>query len=211
MTGASERVGSAAESLDRLREGNGRFATAVRDSGRLPDRIDRPVLLDHPAPFAIILGCADSRVPPEIIFDQGLGDLFVIRVAGNTVGASVRDGVEFAVEQFDVGLVVVLGHSECAAVLATLEELARPLEDRLPNPRSFIDDIRPSVESVLKSGCALDPDDLVHRVVRANIRASVENLWEGSSVLGGEHLVIGAEYSMESGRVEFFEGLPETG
>lgn len=165
-------------------------------------------------PFAIILGCSDSRVPAEIVFDQGLGDLFVIRVAGNIVAPSQVGSVEFAAGRFGTRLVVVLGHSQCGAVIATLEELGRPSQDQSPNLHSIVDRIRPSVVPLLGTGLAQQPDDLIRHAVRANIRASANHLRHGSELL--EQLiqkdglrVVGAEYSLESGSVEFFDGIQD--
>ena len=166
-------------------------------------------------PFAIVLGCSDSRVPAEIVFDQGLGDLFVIRVAGNIVASSQVGSVEFAAERFGTPLVVVLGHSQCGAVLATLEELTRPREAQSRNLRSIVDRVRPSVEALLATELRNDPDALVRQAVRANVRVSANQLRHGSELL--EQLiqrnglrVVGAEYSLGSGVVEFFDGVPES-
>jgi carbonic anhydrase len=163
-------------------------------------------------PFAIILGCSDSRVPAEIVFDQGLGDLFVIRVAGNIVAPSQVGSVEFAAARFGTRLVVVLGHSQCGAILATLEELQQPTANQSRNLRSIVDRIRPSIEGLLKAGLRHDLDALVRHAVRANVRVSVDHLRHGSEVL--EQLVqdaglrvVGAEYSLETGVVEFFDGV----
>ena len=167
-------------------------------------------------PFAIVLGCSDSRVPAEIVFDQGLGDLFVIRVAGNIVASSQIGSVEFAAERFGTPLVVVLGHSRCGAVLATLEELMRPREGQSRNLRSIVDRIRPSVEALLSTELRHDSEALVRHAVRSNVRVSANHLRHGSGVL--EHLiqsegllVVGAEYSLETGVVDFFDGVPEVG
>jgi len=158
----------------------------------------------------VILGCSDSRVPAEIVFDQGLGDLFVIRVAGNIVAPSQIGSVEFAVDRFDTRLVVVLGHPDCGAVQATLEELHRPTEERSPNLASIVDRIVPSVDHLLPGTEGRSPDEVLDDAVRANIFASVEGLWHGSELLEEEvrrHslLIVGAEYSLETGVVEFFE------
>lgn len=165
------------------------------------------------APFAIVLGCSDSRVPAEIVFDQGLGDLFVIRVAGNIVAPSQVGSVEFAAERFGTRLVVVLGHSNCGAVIATIEELNRPSGEQSRNLRSIVDRIRPAVESVMGAGSAAEPDALVRGAVRANIRMAAAQLRHGSAILEqlireGGLLVVGAEYSLETGAVDFFDGLP---
>ena len=160
---------SAHEALERLREGNRRFVSEVR-SDALSSRARRHELAAGQEPFAIILGCSDSRVPAEIVFDQGLGDLFVIRVAGNIVAPSQVGSVEFAAARFGTRLVVVLGHSACGAILATLEELQRPTEHQSRNLRSIVDRIRPSVEALLATDLGRDPEALVRQAVRANIQ-----------------------------------------
>jgi carbonic anhydrase len=206
---------SAREALERLREGNRRFVTDVR-SGTPTSQTRRTELAAGQEPFAIILGCSDSRVPAEIVFAQGLGDLFVIRVAGNIVAPSQVGSVEFAAARFGTRLVVVLGHSQCGAILATLEELQQPTEDQSRNLRSIVDRVRPSVEALLATELRHDPDALVRHAVRANIRVSANHLRHGSEVLEqliqrNGLLVVGAEYSLESGLVEFFDGMPEAG
>ena len=153
-------------------------------------------------------------MPAEIVFDQGLGDLFVIRVAGNIVASSQVGSVEFAAERFGTPLVVVLGHSRCGAVLATLEELMRPRDNQSRNLRSIVDRIRPSVETLLVTELRHDSDALVGHAIRANVRVSANHLRHGSEVLEqliqrGRLLVVGAEYSLETGEVEVFDGLPE--
>ncbi len=205
---------SAREALERLREGNRRFVSGVRSGDRLASHTRRSELAAGQEPFAIILGCSDSRVPAEIVFDQGLGDLFVIRVAGNIVAASQIGSVEFAAERFGTPLVVVLGHSRCGAVLATLEELMRPREKQSRNLRSIVDRIRPSVEALLATQFRHDSEALVRHAVRSNVRVSVSHLRHGSEVLEQliqeqGLLVVGAEYSLETGVVDFFEGVPE--
>ena len=203
---------SAREAFKRLREGNLRFAANVRGSDAFLSHSQRAELSMGQQPFAIILGCSDSRVPAEIVFDQGLGDLFVIRVAGNIVAPSQVGSVEFAAERYGTRLVLVLGHSQCGAILATLEELRRPAENQSHNLRSIVDRVRPSVEGLFH--LELDEDTLVKHAVRANIRASVDHLRHGSQVLeqlihDDGLLVVGAEYSLETGVVEFFDGVPE--
>jgi carbonic anhydrase len=203
---------SATAALERLSEGNRRFVSEQHRQRR-PGQSRRDELVDGQAPFAIILGCSDSRVPAEIVFDQGLGDLFVIRVAGNVVAPSQIGSVEFAAERFGTRLVVVLGHSTCGAVVATLEELERPTEMRSPNLRSIVDRIRPAVEGLLEAGIGRDKEALLHLAVRANIRASVDHLRHGSAILEGliereGLLVVGAEYSLETGVVDFFADVP---
>ena len=202
---------SAAEALERLRAGNGRFVASIRDPAALLDGGHRPRLAEGQEPFAIVLGCSDSRVPAELVFDQGFGDLFVIRVAGNVVAPSQVGSVEFAAARFGTPLVVVLGHSQCGAVLATLEALRGPGRSESRNLRSIVDRIRPSVEPLLREGLSADTSGLVGVAVRANIRASAEHLRTGSEILerlvqAGRLLVVGAEYSLETGVVDFFEG-----
>ncbi len=198
----------AAEALERLREGNARFASNMSSSGPLLSQNQRAALVSGQQPFAIILGCSDSRVPAEIVFDQGLGDLFVIRVAGNIVAPSQIGSVEFAAARYDTRLVVVLGHSQCGAILATLEEMQRPTENQSRNLAAIVDRVRPSIEGLLTTDLKHDLQALVTQGVRANIRASVNHLRHGSQVLeqliqNEGLLVVGAEYSLETGRVEF--------
>ena len=204
---------TALDALARLREGNHRFASGTGSVDRLSNGARRAELMAGQRPFAIVLGCSDSRVPAEIVFDQGLGDLFVIRVAGNVVAPSQVGSVEFAAERFGTRLVVVLGHSQCGAVLATIEELRRPNESQSQNLRSIVDRIRPSVEGLLATAGRMDPDALVQEAVRANVRASANQLRHGSQVIERliDHdglLVVGAEYSLESGTVDIFDGVP---
>ena len=205
---------SAHQALDRLREGNARFVADVRSHATLDSRSHRGELAVGQEPFAIILGCSDSRVPAEIVFDQGLGDLFVIRVAGNIVAPSQIGSVEFAASKFGTRLVVVLGHSRCGAVEATLEALRQPSTPQSQNLRSIVDRVRPSVEALLATDRRHDSDALIRDAVRANVRVSAGQLRHGSelleSLIASEGLVVvGAEYSLESGVVEFFDGVPD--
>jgi len=204
---------SALQALDRLREGNRRFASNVKaDAKRFGQR---PAdVADKQEPFAIILGCSDSRVPAEIIFDQGLGDLFVIRVAGNIVAPSQIGSVEFAATTFGTRLVVVLGHSQCGAIEETMKQLQEPSENRSRNLRSIVDFVRPSVESLLAQGLGDNPDEVIEKAVRSNVRASAEHMRHGSEILEElerEHglVIVGAEYSLETGLVDFFDGVPQ--
>ena len=201
----------AREALALLQEGNRRFVSDISSRDAFPSRTRRRELASGQEPFAAILGCSDSRVPVEIVFDQGLGDLFVIRVAGNIVAPSQIGSVEFAAEQFKTRLVVVLGHSQCGAIETTLEQLKRPIENQSRNLRSIVDLIRPSVQGLLATELRHDLAALKREAVRANIRASVKHLRHGSDII--EHLiqhaglvVVGAEYSLETGVVEFFDG-----
>ena len=202
---------SAPEALARLIDGNRRFVAGVRAHDTLSGPARRNELTTGQEPFAIILGCSDSRVPAEIVFDQGLGDLFVVRVAGNIVASSQVGSVEFAAAKFGTRLVVVLGHSQCGAVLSTLEQLQQPVANQSRNLRSIVDRVRPSVEALLATELRHDPDALVQQAVRANIRVSVSHLRHGSEIIESlvqteGLLVVGAEYSLETGVVDFLEG-----
>ena len=207
---------SAIEALARLREGNRRFVDnqCVASAALSPSR--RATLVAGQEPFAIVLGCSDSRVPAELVFDQGLGDLFVIRVAGNIVAPSQVGSVEFAASRFGTRLVVVMGHSQCGAILATLEDVLGRATTQSRNLLSIVDRVRPSIQSMLSGRGQVDPDALMRDAVRANVRASANHLRHGSELL--ERLiqkdalaVVGAEYSLESGAVTFFDGVPEAG
>ena len=204
---------AARTALERLREGNARFVADTRHEQPHTGSSRRSELAAGQEPFAIVLGCSDSRVPAEIVFDQGLGDLFVIRVAGNIVASSQVGSVEFAAARFGTRLVVVLGHSQCGAILATLEELQQTADHQSRNLRSIVDRVRPSVEGLLATELRHDPEALVREAVRANIRVSANHLRHGSEVLeqlvqSSGLLVVGAEYSLETGVVEFFDGVP---
>ena len=206
-------MNEALNALERLKEGNRRFVDGTAQSHTLQNPERRNELLAGQQPFAIILGCSDSRVPAELVFDQGLGDLFVIRIAGNIVAPSQIGSVEFAAERFGTPLVVVLGHSLCGAVSATLEEITRPAQSQSRHLRSIVERVRPSVEPLLETELRNDPHALLHHAVRANVRASANHLRHGSEILeqrirSGQLMVVGAEYSLESGEVEFFD-VPE--
>ena len=201
--------------LQRLRDGNARFTASLGASGSegLSRRLQ---LTTHQAPFAIILGCSDARVPVEFVFDQGLGDLFVIRVAGNIVAPSLVGSVEFAAERFGTRLVVVLGHSRCGAIAATIEALQAPDSQPSANLRSIVDRVRPSVEGLLETPLRNDLAALSRQAVRDNIRVSTTHLRNGSRVLeqlrmNDGLLVVGAEYCVETGVVDFFDGVPASG
>jgi carbonic anhydrase len=198
------------EALARLREGNQRFTSNTRRSDSFLTGARLAQLARSQEPFAIILGCSDSRVPAEHVFDQGLGDLFVIRVAGNIVAPSQVGSVEFAAERFGCRLVVVLGHTQCGAVQATLEEIQKPTENQSHNIQSIVDFVRPAVAGLLQTKLRHDPNTLLKEAVRANIRASADHLRHGSDVV--EQLirqrglmVVSAEYSLETGVVEFLD------
>ena len=202
----------ASEALERLREGNQRFVNGMQRNESFATATQGKDLTTSQTPFAIILGCSDSRVPAEIVFDQGLGDLFVIRVAGNIVAPSQIGSVEFAVEQFGTPLVVVLGHSQCGAVIATLNDLAQPVPGQSSNVLSIVNRIRPSIGPLFATELRKEPEQLLDTAIRANILASTNQLRHGSHLLETliqqEKLsIVGAEYSLETGIVEFFENL----
>jgi carbonic anhydrase len=198
-----------AAALRRLQEGNARFVANLRTEA-LTSPVRRAEVAENQRPFAVILGCSDARVPAEIVFDQGLGDLFVIRVAGNIVAPSGVGSVEFAVERFGVQLVVVLGHTRCGAIDATLEALAHPGQPQSPGLRSIVDRVRPAIEGLVHADGGQDRTRLVQEAVRANIRASVNQLRHASEilerlVLAGRLRILGAEYALDSGEVSFLE------
>jgi carbonic anhydrase len=206
---------SARDALALLKDGNLRFVSDDRNRDAITSRVRRLQLTASQEPFAAILGCSDSRVPVEIVFDQGLGDLFVIRVAGNIVAPSLIGSVEFAAEQFGTRLVVVLGHTQCGAIDATLQQLQRPIENQSHNLHSIVDLIRPSIEGLLSTELKHDLPALARAAVRANIRASVKHLRHGSDIIEqliqkAGLMVVGAEYSLETGVVEFFDGMSDT-
>ncbi len=197
---------SSHELIERLREGNRRFSQGVTTAAKVTPAL-LTELQQQQRPFAVILGCSDSRVPAEIVFDQSLGDLFVIRVAGNIVAPSQIGSVEFAVAQFGVRLVVVLGHSHCGAISATITELQQKLEDRSENLHSIVRRIRPVIEPLLAADT--ESDALLAQGVEANIHASVNQLVNSSAnlealVSSGELTVVGAQYLLSTGEVEFY-------
>jgi carbonic anhydrase len=204
-------VVTAAEALKRLQEGNNRFVSGLGTRDLALEHRRCRELATEQAPFAIVLGCSDSRVPAELVFDQGLGDLFVIRVAGNIVSPSQVGSIEFAADQFGTRLVVVLGHSQCGAIQASLAERDQPSGNRSPNLAFIVNSIMPVLDAVQP-----EPGEsrqaLLARAVRENIKASAQHLRQGSAILEGlmrdEGLrVVCAEYSLETGVVEFFDGL----
>lgn len=205
---------SALEALTRLREGNRRFVSGQQTLFTHTGADWRTELTNGQAPFATILGCSDSRVPIEIVFDHGLGDLFVIRIAGNIIAPSITGSVEFAPHLCGTRLVVVMGHSHCGAVTAAVEKIKNASEPNSPNLRTIIDEIRPSVAPVLGADDSPhDHDELIDQAVRANVRASANYLRHESKLLKHliQHeglLVVGAEYSLTTGEVEFFDGVP---
>jgi carbonic anhydrase len=205
---------SAWEALSRLREGNRRFVANQSEAGARGNHGHRASLASGQEPFATILGCSDSRVPAELVFDQGFGDLFVIRVAGNIVAPSQVGSVEFAASRFRTPLVVVMGHEQCGAIVAALEELLGSATSQSRNLRSIVDRVRPSVQTVLNARRQDDRNAVIDDAVRANVRAATDHLRHGSELLerliqDDALLVVGAEYSLETGVVSFFDGVPD--
>ena len=203
---------SGTDALEMLKEGNARYVASLSSTDPMNQK--RPALKADQHPHAIILGCSDARVPVEIVFDQGLGDLFVIRVAGNVVAPSQIGSVEFAAEKFQTKLVVVLGHSNCGAVTACVEALINPEQNYSPNLQSIVDRIRPSVynlhELATAKGQDADADELIDRAIRANVRMAVSQLKHGSRILedltqSGQLLIVGAEYNLKTGKVRFLD------
>ena len=202
-------MSTADEALAQLKEGNRRFVAGSRRLDIGLSHAERAAAVRNLNPFAIILGCSDARVPAEVVFDQGLGDLFVIRVAGNIVSPSQVGSVEFAAQRFGTQLVVVLGHTQCGAILATLEAV-RDQANHPENVLTIVERIRPSVQTLLELRPRATEEELIHHAVRANVRASVDHLRHGSALLEdlirrARLAVVGAEYSLETGQVEFFE------
>jgi carbonic anhydrase len=205
---------TAREALSRLQEGNRRFVSGERSTDAVAEAIRRNQLANGQEPFAIILGCSDSRVPAEIVFDQGLGDLFVIRVAGNIVAPTQIGSVEFAAEKFGTRLVIVMGHTCCGAIEATVDSLTQPAEGQSLNLRTIVDRIRPAVSPLMNSPLRHDRPALLREAVRANVCVSASHLRHGSEILENlvrnqGLLIVGAEYSLETGEVDFFDGLPD--
>ena len=207
----TNRPATGAQALALLKEGNARYVDSLTSD---PSMQRRPELIRDQDPLAIILGCSDARVPVEIVFDQGLGDLFVIRVAGNVVAPSQIGSIEFAAEKFNTKLVVVLGHSHCGAVSACVDALIHPDKNYSPNLQSIVDRIRPSVynlhELATANGQDADAEELIERSIRANVRMSVSQLKHGSRALedlvsSGQLLIVGAEYNIDTGKVRFLD------
>lgn len=200
-----------AEAIARLIEGNRRFVENVRSVDALAARARREALVEAQSPFAIILSCSDSRAPSEILFDQGLGDLFVIRVAGNIVAPSLVGSVEFAAATFGTPLVVVMGHSRCGAVAATLDVIQGKSALPSDNIADIVNRIRPSIQELVRPDASRD--EIMQQAVVANVRASVNHLTHGSRILedlvrADRLTIIGAEYALESGEVTFLDGVP---
>ncbi len=206
----------APEALELLREGNRRFAAGEPLQAAVVDPSRRAALAAGQAPLAVVLGCADSRVPVDLVFDRGPGDLFVVRVAGNVAGLSQIGSIEYAVEQLGTRLVVVLGHTGCGAVAAAVDDLRRPSADLSPGLRCVLDQIRPVVEELLAAEPGLDSGTLARLAVRTNVSLAVDRIRHDSGIIArlirqDGLLVVGAEYSLVTGIVDFFNGAPGTG
>lgn len=204
---------SADQAIERLREGNRRYVSDDPSRVLHSESTFRSQLVQGQSPFAVILGCSDSRVPVELLFDQGPGDLFVVRVAGNITGPDQVGSIEFAVAEFGTPLVVVLGHSQCGAINATIDVLAAPTEDLSPNIRGIADYILPSIKPLMEVTPRLEREELVRQSVRRNVSAGIRRLRETSDILDRSTrenglLIVGAEYALDTGEVNFFEGLP---
>ena len=205
---------SALDALALLRNGNQRFLSDEPEFPRRNARRRMQVASGPQLPFAVLVGCSDSRVPAEIVFDCGLGDLFVIRVAGNIVASSQIGSVEFAAEQCGARLVVVLGHTECGAIQSTVAQIESRSTDLSPHLGVIVDFVRPVVEPLMEDETLrADHDELVRRAVRANVCRSVDALREQSEVLKrlieeDDLLIVGAEYALDTGVVDFFYGMP---
>jgi carbonic anhydrase len=205
---------SAQEALDRLREGNRRFVNDQATLATILSRSHRAAVTAVQEPFAIILGCSDARVPAELVFDQGFGDLFVIRVAGNIVAPSQVGSVEFAAQRFGTRLVLVMGHSSCGAIEAALEAGMRKEGPASRNLMSIVDRVRSSIESLVSTELAKDPVRLRKEAMRANVRASVAHLRHSSEIIENLVLhdglvVVGSELDLTTGEVALFDGVPE--
>jgi carbonic anhydrase len=187
----------AKNALEKLKAGNQRYINGKAVHFH-QSRQRRSAIASAQHPFAIILGCADSRVPPEIIFDQGLGDLFVIRVAGNIVDDAILGSIEYAAEELGTSLVLVMGHERCGAVAATVKHVNVP-----GHISTLTNAILPALEQVQD-----EPGDLLDNAVRANIKLVVEQLGASHPVadlVQGDRLtVVGGQYNLDCGTVEIF-------
>lgn len=202
---------SAYEALERLRAGNKRFREGDHSIEALIRESRQQDFQNGQNPFAVILTCADSRVPVEILFDQGIGDLFVIRVAGNVVAPSLVGSVEYSAVVLNTKLVVVMGHSSCGAVTTTIKVLKKQSKVPSDNIRDIVERIRPATAELVETN--LSDDELLARAIRANVRASTSHLRQGSPLLERlaneqELIIVGAEYDIATGNVDFFDFPP---
>ncbi len=195
-----ETIASCTEAKQLLFDGNKRFMEAKQaniDTGSTK----REALLKGQKPFAVIISCSDSRVPPELIFDQGLGDLFVIRNAGNIIDAVSLGSVEYAVEHLKTPLIVVMGHQSCGAVTATVEGGEAP-----GSISAIVEKIAPSVEKAKQAGDVFK-EELIEKSIRENVKTTIAEI-EKSPIVEhalkkGELTILGAEYHLNSGEVEW--------
>lgn len=201
------------EALERLREGNRRFVSNASLRGPILTDARRADLLAGQRPVAIVLGCSDSRVPAELVFDQGFGDLFVIRVAGNIVAPSLVGSVEFAAERFGTSLVVVMGHTHCGAIAAAYEVETEAHAGLSDNLHQVVERVRPAVRAARADHPHVEPAAQKQAAAYINVRNAAAQLRQGSAVL--ERLiqrdalvVVGAVYDLETGVVDFFDGVP---
>ncbi|MGO9028322.1 MAG: carbonic anhydrase [Acidimicrobiales bacterium] len=190
------------QALQRLMAGNRRFVAGVPvNQGR--DSVRRAAVADHQNPFAIILGCSDSRVPPEVIFDEGIGDLFLVRVAGNTASEPALVGsIEYSAEHLGSVLLMVLGHEGCGAVKATIDHVQNGTVEP-GHIEAFVDPIIPAVQAVEGQPA----DQLVDAAVQQNVRLQVQQLSASTPLLAslvsaGKLKVVGAEYQLDTGQVQ---------
>ena len=203
MTTSAQQALSPEEALERLLAGNRRF---IEDQPEARSKRWHADLAQGQSPFAVILGCSDSRAPAELIFDQGLGDLFMIRVAGNIVAPSLIGSVEFAVAQLGVRLAMVMGHTQCGAIAATLSALRSP--DQLSkNLEAITRRIEPQIEALLLKYDAPESEPALRRAAeRANVLGSVQQLQHGSPYLEGlvqqgRVRIVGTIFELETGQV----------
>ena len=199
---------NADKALKQLKDGNSRYIEAEINGAKIDRSVVQHEVILKQKPYAIILGCSDSRVPAEVIFDQGVGDLFIVRIAGNIVAPSQIGSIEFACQQFGTQLVVVLGHTGCGAISATIGSLLGDPGEISPNLAAIVDRISPAVQPIISDGD--DRDDILNKAIRANINYSAQQLESGSEILRDlvkqkKLTIVGAEYSIESGRVEFLD------
>lgn len=200
---------SAADALHRLQVGNARYVCGKADHPNADARRRQETFADGQHPFAVVLTCSDSRVPVELIFDQGIGDLFVIRVAGNTCERQQAGSIEYAVEHLHTPLVVVMGHRGCGAVAVTVSG-----GDAHGNVESIIESIRPAAEKTAKLHPELKGDPLVAEAVKMNVWKSIEDLFHSSAAIAaaartGKLKVVGAVYDIESAAVNWLGAHPE--
>ena len=200
---------TAIEALERLKEGNQRFIDGLGGRDLNFEHVRRLQLVEEQHPFAIVLGCSDSRVPLELIFDQGLGDLFVVRVAGNIVARSQVGSIEFAAEKFGTPLVVILGHTGCGAIEAAVDDVLNPSKSFSPNLELVVDEVRPTIHKLIENTPEITREGLLDQAVRANVQSMKERLISKSELLrkrvnDGQLMVVGAEYSLQTGMVEYF-------